>query len=273
MPEFGDGLPAMVRERARFEVFAGVPALVVHPSFALDGALHSSLPSSLPSSLHGAPAPVLLWMHGRTVTKELDPGRFLRLARAGIATVSVDLPGHGARFDAALQQPERTLEVVETMAQEIDGVMEAIRATPWFDLSRTAIGGMSAGGMAALVRLCRTHEFRAAAVECTTGSFAWQRHRAMYEAARADALNPIEHLSSWRSIPLLILHNQLDAWVAVDGQREIVEALRERGLANSVEMHEYGATGAPHEHAGFGSFSADAKDRQTAFLVKHLRGG
>jgi hypothetical protein len=42
MPELGGGLPASVRERARFETFAGVPALVVHPGFASDGALHGA---------------------------------------------------------------------------------------------------------------------------------------------------------------------------------------------------------------------------------------
>jgi hypothetical protein len=38
-------------------------------------------------------------------------------------------------------------------------------------------------------------------------------------------------------------------------------------------MHEYGETGAPHEHSGFGRFAPDAKDRQTEFLVAHLRDG
>jgi pimeloyl-ACP methyl ester carboxylesterase len=157
MPEIGGGLPASVRERARFETLAGVPALVVHPGFAADGCMHPGI--------EGGRAPVLLWMHGRTANKELDPGRFLRLVRAGIATVSVDLPGHGARLDEALQQPERTLEFVERMAGEIDAVVEAMLATGWFDDTRIAIGGMSAGGMAALIRLCRAHPFRAACVE------------------------------------------------------------------------------------------------------------
>lgn len=259
MPELGATLPSSVRERARFETLAGVPALVVHPAFASDG------------GFHGERAPVLLWMHGRTANKELDPGRFLRLMRAGIATVSLDLPGHGAREDMALQAPERTLEFVERMVGEIDAVVEAMRASGWFDMERVAIGGMSAGGMATLVRLCAPHAFRAACVECTTGSFSWQRNRAMFEPARAARLDPIQHLDAWRAIPLLILHNEFDAWVAVEGQREFVEALRARGLAAAVEMHEYGETGAPHEHSGFGRFASDAKDRQTAFLVRHLR--
>lgn len=261
MPEIGGGLPASVREKARFETFAGVPALVVHPSFAPDGAFLGERP------------PVLFWMHGRTANKELDPGRFLRLVRAGIATVSIDLPGHGAREDLALQQPERTLEAVERMAGEIDSVVEAALATGWFDDARMALGGMSAGGMATLVRLSRAHSFRAACVECTTGSFAWQRNRAMFEPERAARLDPIQHLDGWRAIPLLVLHNTLDEWVAVEGQREFVEALRARGLAKDVVMHEYAETGAPHEHSGFGRFAADAKDRQTAFLVRELRDG
>ena len=263
MPELGGGLPASVREKSRALSLAGVPALVVHPSF------HGGDGRAEPV----APAPALLWMHGRTANKELDPGRFLRLVRAGIATVSLDLPGHGARFDEALQQPERTLEFVERMANEIDAVVEAMRATGWFDMDRLAIGGMSAGGMATLIRLCSPHRFRAACVECTTGSFAWQRHRAMFDAQRAARLDPITHLDGWRAIPLLVLHNELDAWIAVDGQREFVDALRTRGHAALVEMHVYGETGAPHEHSGFGRFAADAKDRQTAFLLKHLRDG
>ena len=261
MPEIGGGLPTSVREKSRVANFSGVPALVVHPSFATD------------ADGTVARAPVLFWMHGRTANKELDPGRFLRLVRAGIATVSLDLPGHGAREDLALQAPECTLQAVEQMAGEIDAVVEAALATGWFDDTRMAIGGMSAGGMAALIRLCRGHAFRAACVECTTGSFAWQRHRAMFEPQRAAKLDPIQHLDGWRTIPLLILHNTLDAWVAVEGQREFVEALRARSLAKDVVMHEFGETGAPHEHSGFGRFAADAKDRQTGFLVAHLRDG
>ena len=72
------------------------------------------------------PAPVVFWMHGRTVNKELDPGRYLRWLRAGIATCSVDLPGHGERIDPAMQTPRRTLEVLAQMRAEIDGVVAAL---------------------------------------------------------------------------------------------------------------------------------------------------
>ena len=55
------------------------------------------------------------------------------------------------------------------------------------------------------------------------------------------------------------------------GQREFVEALRSRSShPGTVQFHAYGTTGAPHEHAGFGRFAADAKDRGTAFLAATL---
>ena len=263
MPQPFDQLPSSVLALSRTERLAGgaVPALVVHPH--LDRATGRA----------ARPAPVLVWMHGRTVTKELDPGRYLRLARAGIASCALDLPGHGERLDAALQDPARTLEVVERMAGEVDAVVADLAATGEFVGERMAIGGMSAGGMATMVRLCRPHAFAAAVVECTTGSWRWQRSRAMFDPARVAALDPIEHLAGWRDIPFLALHNELDEWVPADGQREFVDALRARSARPAeIELHVYGPTGAPNEHAGFGRFAPDAKDRATSFLARHLVG-
>ncbi len=236
-----------------------MPALLVHP--------HLDRAKGTPSR----PAPVLVWMHGRTVSKELDPGRYLRLARAGIASCAVDLPGHGGRFDPLLQDPSRTLEVVERMASEIDGVVADLVASGEHAGCRMALGGMSAGGMATMVRLTRPHAFAAALVECSTGSWRWQRSRAMFDPIRVAALDPIEHLAAWRDIPFLALHNEHDEWVPADGQREFVDALRRTASdPAAVEMHVYGQTGAPNEHAGFGRMASDAKDRATAFLVRHL---
>jgi alpha-beta hydrolase superfamily lysophospholipase len=120
-------LPSALREASRTTRLAGtLPALLAHPDWK-------------------TPAPTMVWMHGRTATKELDPGRYLRWLRAGIAVCAIDLPGHGERFDAALQEPERTLDVLAAALGEVDHVVEALAGDEFdgaFDLDRMGIGGM-----------------------------------------------------------------------------------------------------------------------------------
>ncbi len=216
----------------------------------------------------------MIWMHGRTVNKELDPGRYLRWMRAGIATCSVDLPGHGERFDAALQDAERTLDVIQQMLAEIDRLVEALTSAGDVDASRAGIGGASAGGMVALARLCREHPFRCASVEATSGSWRHQRHRAMFADGRdreASALDPALNLAGWREIPIQLIHARQDEWMSIEGQRAFVGALRSRYRHSDwIEFIEYDRTGAPFEHVGFGRMASDAKDRQVAFLRRWL---
>jgi dipeptidyl aminopeptidase/acylaminoacyl peptidase len=221
-------------------------------------------------------APALLWMHGRTVSKETDPGRYLRLMRAGIGVCAIDLPGHGERFDAALQAPGRTLDLIMQMIDEIDAIVDALPAETGFDVDRLAIGGMSAGGMAALARLCRDHPFVCTAVEAATGSWEHQRHRAMFEG-RTDACiardSPIENLDAWREIPVQAIHSRRDTWVSFDGQEAFLDALRRRYAdPDVIDLVLYEETGAPFEHAGFGRMAADAKNRQRDFLGRWLVG-
>jgi dienelactone hydrolase len=224
-----------------------------------------------------APCPVVLWMHGRTVTKELDPGRYLRWMRAGIGVCAVDLPGHGERHDDELQRPERAYDVAERMLEEIDGVLGALWSLDLFDADRVGIGGVSGGGLAALARLCEPHRFACAAVEATCGSWASLRGQPIFAApetwARARALDPIGRLGQWREIPLQVIHARHDEWMPASAQREFTGALRERYRDPAlVELIEYERTGAPYEHVGFGSMAADAKSRQLAFFRRWLIG-
>lgn len=267
-------LPASLRERTTWVRLGPtqVPALLAVPD------------PRESSGARDAPTPLVIWMHGRTVSKEIDPGRYLRWIRGGIAACGLDLPGHGERFDPRLQSPEATLEVVERMLAELDGVVAAIDersaelgldAGPGRSTTpprRLGIGGMSAGGMATLARLCRPHPFTCASVEATTGSWRWQMHRAMWDPTRAQTLNPIEHLDGWREIPFQAIHAAHDEWVNVEGQREFVDALRSR-TRNAAEIDFVvfaERTGAPYEHAGFGRVSAQAKDLQLEFWRRHL---
>lgn len=259
MPQPFDQLPSSLRAHARSMRLTAhdVPALLVHPDPDRE-----------------MKAPVVLWMHGRTVNKELDPGRYTRWMRAGIGACAVDLPGHGERFDKALQTPTSAWDVLTQMVSEIDPLIESLRELDVYDLSRMAIGGMSLGGMVTLARLTRPHDFRCSAVEATTGSWSAQREREMFRGrvpGETRALEPIMNLDGWREIPLLAIHSRKDEWVKFSGQETFIEALRRHYTNPSlIDFVVYDETGAPAEHVGFGRLSADAKDRQTAFLKRWL---
>jgi dipeptidyl aminopeptidase/acylaminoacyl peptidase len=248
---------------------SGVPAMLAHPDWQ-------------------QPAPAAIWLHGRTAYKEMDPGRYLRWIRAGVAACAIDLPGHGERGEGQdrMHGPERTLDVLE---------QAALRDPQWhgaFDASRLAIGGMSAGGMATLRRLCDPHDFRCAAVEGTTGDLGALYfsagtatdpaepgsvpRTALHDPARVARLDPLQHLNGWRPIPLLVLHSEKDRMIPFAGMRGFVEKLREHYRRQGadpamIDLITWPETGAPEEHVGFGRFSNDAKNAQTAFLAKHLK--
>lgn len=266
-------LPKSLRERARLDVLAGeIPALLAHPDWE-------------------TPAPCCIWLHGRTVHKELDPGRYLRWLRAGIATCAIDLPAHGERLNVELQRPEHSLDVLEQAVGEIDAVVEALQSghrAGVFDPRRVAIGGMSLGGMAVLRRLCDAHPFRAAAVEATTGWLTELYHPTLpahagapwgvaHARERLARLDPMQRIVGWRPIPLLALHSESDQMVPWPSQREFLARLREHYASvgadpGSIEIVTWPSTGAPSEHVGFGREAPNAKDIQTAFLTRHLIG-
>ncbi|MEE8153753.1 MAG: prolyl oligopeptidase family serine peptidase [Phycisphaerales bacterium] len=252
-------MPSMLHERARWVRFGtnSIPVMLAHPDWETD-----------------VRVPIVLWMHGRTVNKELDPGRYLRWLRAGIGVCAIDLPGHGERFDASQQEPEAALDVILQMTNEIDQVVSALAELDTFNLKRMGIGGMSGGGMAAIARLCQPHSFRCASVEAASGSWVDQQHRPMFDhcdAKQISTLDPLQRLDQWREIPFQAINAKHDEWVAYEGQARFIEALRSRyEQPKFVELITYDRTGAQFEHAGFGKFAADAKNRQVEFLTTHL---
>ncbi|MEO1584223.1 MAG: prolyl oligopeptidase family serine peptidase [Planctomycetota bacterium] len=267
-------LPRSLRERSFRTRLAGVPALVAVPEAP-------------------APAPVMLWMHGRTVDKELDPGRYLRWLRAGIATIAIDLPGHGERDGPRLHDPECTPGMLTQMLSELDGVVDAAHGLQGskhsaidvrLDTTRMGIGGMSAGGMVTLRRLCEPHGFLCAAVESTTGWLGELYNPTLGPSARwpidhdmraVEEIDPMNHLSGFRAISLLALHSEADQTVPWSGMRAFLDELGRRyesaGVSpRSIEVTTWTETGAPFEHAGFGRVASEAKSIQTDFLSRHL---
>ena len=220
------------------------------------------------------PRPLLLWLHGRTVNKELDPGRPIRLTRNGISYCSIDLPGHGERYDQEFQKPDMVPEIIRQVMDEIDPVIDELVQMGIADRERLAIGGMSAGGMATLARLARPHGFHCATVEATCGKWEAMGHRGVVDESLMTTWDPMSNLDSWRSIPLLAIHARYDAWIPSDSQAEFIEAVRRRSSPqHDVRMHVFDRTGAPFEHVGFGKYSTVAKNMQSEFLQRWLLKG
>jgi dienelactone hydrolase len=254
--------PRRLASRARLERLAGLPALLAHPDWS-------------------APAPVAIWLHGRTASKEIDPGRYLRWLDAGVAACALDMPGHGERADEALQDSAGSLDVIEQALREIDRAaaeLAAARFAGLFRADRMALGGMSLGGMAALRRLCDPHPFRCAAVEAAAGDL-----RALYasrpgcDEARLGRVDPLAHIESFRPIPLLAIHSRADDMVPFAAIDRFLGALSARYQAlgsppGLIELLAFDRTGSPREHLGFGVHAHQAKTAQAAFLARHLLG-
>ena len=260
MPDLATTLPRSLVAQSRVLRLgcASTPTLLIHPRFNKE--------AEKPLE----PVPFLLWLHGRTAQKELDSGRYLRLSRAGIATVALDLPAHGERAVPEKQTSQFSLEVIEELLGEIPDVLDALKQFPEFDLSRCAIGGFSLGGMTALAALCQPHTFRSALIEATSGDWS-QMESAKHDPVRAQRLEPLRHLDSWKPIPLMALHASEDEMVPVAPQRAFIEKIRAQTPANiPVAWEEFAHTGALKEHIGFGLFAAHAKTIGTQFLVDHL---
>ena len=257
MPNLDGALPSSLLKISTIKTLAnGVPTLLVRPD-----------------EYQGGPFPFLFWMHGRTAHKELEPGRYLRLARMGIGSCAIDLPGHGNRLERRLQSPEAVLETIELASMEIDDVLHALTELQDFecDIEHAAIGGMSMGGMVAMARLCRPHRFKAALLEASSGSWSHQNHRQFFDEEAVAMLDPIRHLQAWRDIPMLAIHSQHDEWVSWEGQKAFLDALRSQYTSPEIiEELLFERTGAPHEHLGFGRFGHEARNGEVAFLTKHL---
>lgn len=271
--------PRYLAERARSVRLGPAPAMVAHPDWA-------------------TLRPAVLWFHGRTASKELDPGRYLRWLRGpdaepGLAAIAVDLPFHGERLDERMHHPAHTLEILEQAVTEVDEIVASLRETAlregWpIDLTRIGIGGMSLGGMVTLRRLCDPHPFRCAAVEGTAGWLEGMYYPGEHGLTsppwpvdhpreRVRRLDPAGHLTTFSPLPLLDLHSLADEMVPFEPQARFIEMLRghyERQGADPslVTLVTWPTTGAPREHIGFGRVSNEAKTIQTDFFRRHLLG-
>lgn len=254
MTEKFESLPSRLKAVSSLQTINDVPCLIVKED--------------------DTPRPFLFWIHGRTAYKEIDPGRYLRCIRSGINVCAVDLPGHGERLEPELQGANRILPVMMQMVSEIDGVLAGLSEVGGFDMTRAALGGMSAGGMASIQRCLQTHPFKALILEATCGDWSFLRNKPMCAGLCDEAfheINPVEHLGNWMCIPALAFHSKKDEWIPFDAAESFLHSLRMHcGSEADIEMVSFESTGAPFEHVGFGRQSPKVKEMQVEFLLNNV---
>jgi uncharacterized protein len=118
----------------------------------------------LPPATHPVPAALLL--HGYTSRKEhVTDSIGAALARRGIASLSIDLPLHGERREAAASSSaSNPLELMRRWRAALDEASEGLRdlaARPEIDAGRLAIIGYSLGAFLGVIVAAREPEVRA----------------------------------------------------------------------------------------------------------------
>ena len=157
----------------------------------------------------------------------------------------MDLPGHGERAVDSYQTVEGTLQTILEMSEELDEVHAAIVGNLRVDPEQIAIGGMSAGGMAAAHRLVTPHPYRAMLMEASTGNWAAQAHRPMFQPLSPEALQAHDpmafgHLDPHPSVGPT---QPFGRWIRFEGQCEFGSGTR--STDHPVELQAYDQTGAP----------------------------
>ena len=162
------------------------------------------------------------------------------------------------------------------MSSEIPLVLAELDAIGGFSMEHAAIGGMSAGGLTAVYHLLNPHNFKTVVLEASGGAWRHLRNSGMLlhvTEQELEQVNPMNHLDSWKDIPLLAFHNKHDARIPFATEADFIDAIKlQSSNPEDIELVAFEASGAPDEHMGFGRESAFVKEVQVEFLVKHLLG-
>ncbi len=205
--------------------------------FTLDVAYELVVPSSPPPS---AGHPVVLVLHGFGEDGRRMRERFTPLVDSGMAVLAPDGPypvemrpkttDESARIGRAWYQftgdQEAFIAACATSAAHLARVLDAAAAAKRLDRDNVVLVGYSQGGyLAGVWALSEPSRFRAlVAIAC----------RIKTEVFPPEALAAAKHLA------VLAIHGTADVQVRVEPQRAAIEALRARGFAAELELHDGG---------------------------------
>ena len=182
---------------------ARVPAILMHPGDA--------------ASRESARVPAALLLHGYSSRKErMAETVGTALARAGVASLAIDLPLHGERgheMDAqAARNPLQLAQRWRAAVLECGGALAWLGAQPGIDAARLAVVGYSMGAFLGCEVAAREASVRAL-VLAAGGDLPKQTPFAMLVKTVAD---PVRAIRRFAGRPLLMVHGRHDTTVRPD---------------------------------------------------------
>jgi dienelactone hydrolase len=171
--------------------------------------------------------PGVLLLHGYSSSKErLSSTMGQSLAKRGIASLAIDLPLHGSRDDAIIEDarsnPRALMQHWKMALKEARAAVKWLGEQPEIDARRISAAGYSLGSYIALQTAAE--EKRVASVIVAAGgdlpSTRWTGMVRMF-------VDPIKAVRSLKGRPLLMLHGKLDRTISADQAQRLYDAASE----------------------------------------------
>ena len=185
-------------------------------------------------SMHESRCPAALLLHGLTSRKErMAEGIGRALLAWGVATLSIDLPMHGARGSGMDDVTRNPIQLVATWRRALSEVrcsLEYLTNLAAVDSQRLAIVGYSLGAYLAIV--AASEETRWRAVVLASGGDL-PEHTPFVSIVRAAA-DPLRAVRKLCGRPLLMVNGRFDRTIKSDQAERLYEA-----AGDPKEIHWY----------------------------------
>jgi dienelactone hydrolase len=187
----------------------------------------TQVPSILLLPDSSGPFPAVLLLHGYSSSKEQLASTMGRsLAVRGIASLAIDLPLHGSRDDAIVEQaranPLGLMQHWNMALTEARAAVNWLRAHDAIDPERVSIAGYSLGSYIGL-QTAEAGEHVASVIIAAGGDLPTTRWTNMVRMM----LDPLKPAKSLNGRPLLMLHGKFDRTIPPEQAQRLYEAASE----------------------------------------------
>lgn len=203
-----------------------------------------------------ARVPAVLLLHGYSSSKERLSNTMGRsLAMRGIASLAIDLPLHGARDDAMIDEarsnPLGLLKHWRKALAEAKDAITSLAENAVIDPTRIGVAGYSLGSYVALQTAAADKR-----VKCVIVAAGGDLPETPWTGMMRMVSNPLSSVKSLKGRPLLMLHGTRDRTISREQAQRLYDAASE---PKQLKWYESG-------HA----LPASSADDAAKWLVKHL---